>query len=216
MGLCASTGEAQHKTQIVETPSPKLESKPAAAAPSDRGSGVDADEEFRLVLRDASLLVLDSLAQTLDYEKEGFSEVARKRGLKSYLEIMAPQHFENVFREYLDVGPVAASSLAVSDPSYLADSYRNFLKACRAANFKGSPGRAGISVAFQKACTATQAGLKASADAADASDLKLHLFFFINALNIMQGDIVGNPGLLFKNVDAFTSGGRVGDAPLPK
>jgi len=218
MGLCASTGkesEAQHKTQIVETPTPKVEPKPASAA-STETTAVDPDAEFRLVLRDASNLVLDNLAQTLDYEIGGFSEVARKRGLKFYFEIMAPQHFEAVFKEYLDLGAVPVSSLAPSDPSFAADSYRNFLKACRVSSFKGSPSRAVLAGAFQKACTATQACLKASADAADASDLKLHLFFFINALNIMQGDIVGNPGLLFKNVDAFTSGGRVGDAPLPQ
>jgi len=221
MGLCASTGgketEATHKTQIVDTPSPKVtKAEPKPAAASDRGSGVDGDDEFRLVLRDASLLVLDSLAQTLDYEKDGFAEVARKRGLKSYFEIMAPHQFEAVFKEYLEVGEVSPPRVAVGDPSYAALSYRNFLKACRESNFKGSPSRATLAASFQKACTATQACLKASADAADASDLKLHLFFFINALNIMQGDIVGNPALLFKNVDAFTSGGRVGDAPLPQ
>jgi hypothetical protein len=222
MGLCASTEKEAHKTPKAgaQTAAPKVEAKAAtleAKPTSDSGTAViEGDDEFRLVLRDAALMVLDNLAQTLEYEKEGFSEVAHKRGLKSCFEIMAPQHFEAVLKEYLEVGPVENSSLGASDPSFALDNFRNFLKACRTSNYKGTPSKATLAEAFQKACTATQSSLKACADAADASDLKLHLFFFINALNIIQGDIVGKPGLLFKNVDAFTSGGRVGDAPLPQ
>jgi len=221
MGLCASAENNEVKTPKTgtdpSTPKTKSqETKAVQGAQSDSGLGAEGDDEFRLVLRDAAILVLDNLAQTLEYEKEGFAAVAQKRGLKTYFEIMAPQHFDAVFKEYLELGSVPASTLPASDPSFAPDNYRIFLKACRGANYKGSPSKATLAEAFQKACTATQSSLKACADAADASDLKLHLFFFINALNIVQGDIVGNPGLLFKNVDAFTSGGRVGDAPLPQ
>jgi len=218
MGLCASTEKEEIKTRKAETPraEPKSATSDTRQPPGEDSGAVEGDDEFRLVLRDAAIMVLDNLAQTLEYEKEGFTEVAQKRGLKNYFDIMVPQHFEGVFREFLDVGPVTASSLLSSDPNYPQENFRNFLKACRIANYKGTPSRATVATAFQRACTATQASLKACADAADASDLKLHLFFFINALNIMQGDIVGKPGLLFKNVDAFTSGGRVGDAPLPQ
>jgi hypothetical protein len=221
MGLCGSVEKEEAKAPKTEAQDtakvePKSSSAEVRTTGAEGGSAAEGDDEFRLVLRDAALMVLDNLAKTLEYEKEGFAEVAQKRGLKNYFEIMAPQHFETVFKEYLDIGPVAASSLPSTDPSFAQDNYRNFLKACRTANFKGSPPRAPLAAAFQKACTATQGCLKACADAADASDLKLHLFFFINALNIMQGDIVAKPSLLFKNVDAFTSGGRVGDAPLPQ
>lgn len=160
-------------------------------------------------------MVLDNLARALEYEKQGFTEVAKKRGMKNYLEIMAPQNFEAVFREYLDIGQVSTSSLPPSSASYAQENFRYLLAACRGAPYKGSPTKAQLVASFQKACTATQNSLKVCADAADASDLKLHLFFFINALNIMQGDIASKPGSLYRNIDTFTSGERVGDAPLP-
>jgi len=135
--------------------------------------------------------------------------------MKNYLDIMAPQHFEGVFREYLEIGTVSTSSLPPSSASHAQENFRYFLQACRIAPYKAAPTKAPLTASFQKACTATQTSLKACADAADASDLKLHLFFFINALNVMQGDIAGKSGMLHRNIDTFTSGERVGDAPLP-
>jgi hypothetical protein len=178
-------------------------------------AGVESDADFRLVLRSATVMILDNLARALEYEKAGFTEVAKKRGMKNYLDIMAPQHFEGLFREFLEIGQVSTSFLPPSSASHSQENFRYLLQACKTAPYKGTPAKTVLTAAFQKACTATQASLKACADAADASDLKLHLFFFINALNIMQGDIAGKPGLLHRNIDAFTSGERVGDAPLP-
>ena len=217
MGLCASTEEPRSsKTQIPAEP--KTPSKSSVHTENKvevaKDAGPESESDFRIVLRDVAIMVLDNLARALEYEKEGFHDVAIKRGMKNYLDIMAPQQFEAVFREFLDIGPVTTSSLPPSSESYAQENFRYFLQACRSAPYKGAPTRATLIPAFQKACTATQTSLKACADVAEASDLKLHLFFFINALNVMQGDIA-KPGMLHRNIDTFTSGERVGDAPLP-
>ena len=215
MGLCVSADEPRaSKTHTAEQPKSVSKGSRFSEAKLEE-SGVESDSDFRIVLRDATVMILDNLARALEYEKEGFTEVAKKRAMKNYLEIMAPQHFESVFREYLDVGSVPTSSLAPSSASYAQENFRYLLHACRGAPYKSNPSKAAVAAAFQKACTATQTSLKACADAADASDLKLHLFFFINALNIMQGDIASKSGSLYRNIDTFTSGERVGDAPLP-
>lgn len=134
-------------------------------------------------------MILDNLARALEYEKQsnlyfaggkqsswlGFTELAKKRGLKNYLELMAPQNFEVLFkyrsaftpapqklffREYLDIGPVSTSSLPSSSASYAQENFRYLLAACRGAPFKGTPAKASLAAAFQKACTATQNSLK--------------------------------------------------------
>lgn len=217
MGLCASTEEPRpSKTQTPAEPkSVSKGSQLSETKAEETSAGGESDADFRVMLRDAAIMILDNLARALEYEKEGFTDVARKRGLKNYLDIMAPQHFEGVFREYLEIGQVSTSSLPPSSASYAQENFRYFLQACKTAPYKSNPAKAPLTAVYQKACTATQTSLKACADAADASDLKLHLFFFINALNIMQGDIATKPGLLHRNIDTFTSGERVGDAPLP-
>jgi hypothetical protein len=54
---------------------------------------------------------------------------------------------------------------------------------------------------FQRAAQLTQKELKESSQAADSSDLKIHLNFFHQALDFLSGDIASNPGLLENNVD---------------
>jgi len=120
------------------------------------------------------------------------------------MELIAPQHFEKLLRDTFDVDSVKPGQPEVdsSDPNYEQQRFMKLLEACENAPFRSpvsSPDK--FATAVQKASKATQKELRESAIASDSSDLKIHLFFFAKALDVVDGDIVGHPELLYSNID---------------
>jgi len=76
------------------------------------------------------------------------------------------------------------------------------LDACEKAPYRTPlPSTDKLVASVQKATKATQQELRESAIASDSSDLKIHLFFFAKALDVVTGDIATHPELLYTNID---------------
>lgn len=227
MGMCASTGELDQEAQPDETKQKTPRSAKQSAdidinnvqvQVADEKLSPESEDDFRLVIKEVTIMALEQLCRALEYEKEGYLEVAQKQKKDGYMAIMSPESFKSALSSILEVGTPEASALASSDVNFEQDNYLLFLKACRAANYKDTTiDRQALSDLLQKAARDTQRSLQASAEVADASDLKLHLYFFVNCLNILQGELVSKPGTLFKNIQTFSSGEPVGKSSgIPK
>jgi len=145
---------------------------------------------------------LNRLVTALEYEQEGFMDLAVKRLKKNYMELIAPQHFEKLLRDLFDLGTAkpALPEVDQSDPNYEQQRFMKLLDACEKAPWQSIPNDK-LVASVQKATKATQQELRESAIASDSSDLKIHLFFFAKALDIVTGDIASHPELLYSNID---------------
>jgi hypothetical protein len=178
----------------------------AAATTSQDGPSEDkesSDFDFKETLKSVLLLILNRLVTALEYEQEGFLDLAQKRSKKNYLELLAPQHFEKVLRDSFDLDAVkpADPDLERSDPSYEQQRFFRILEACEKAPFRPGVTRDKFVQAVQKATKETQKELRDSAIQSQSSDLKIHLLFFAKALDVVTGDIVNHPELLYSNID---------------
>jgi len=120
------------------------------------------------------------------------------------MELIAPQHFEKVLRDLFDVDSVkpAQPDVDQADPNYEQQRFMKLLEACEKAPFRSPvPAADKLVASVQKATKATQQELRESAIASDSSDLKIHLFFFAKALDVVAGDIAAHPELLYSNID---------------
>ena len=79
MGICAA-----------KEPAPKSNNngKPSFSATDDK--------DFREILKNVTLLVLQRLVTCLEYEKHGFTEVAQTRNLSNILELMKPSAWTGI------------------------------------------------------------------------------------------------------------------------
>jgi len=186
---------------------PERKAKPAATVAQhqdgpkeDKGS---SDSDFKETLKSVLLLILNRLVTALEYEQEGFLDLAQKRSKKNYLELMAPQFLEKVLRDSLDLDTVkpAEPELERSDPSYEQQRFFRILEACEKASFRPGVTREKFVQAVQKATKETQKELRDSAIQSQSSDLKIHLLFFAKALDVITGDILSNPELLYSNIE---------------
>jgi hypothetical protein len=161
-----------------------------------------ADAEFRECLKLVTILILNRLATALEYEKEGFDDLRKVRRLASYMDLMAPKHFEGVFRELFDVSDEKKAMVDAHHISYDQQRFVALLDACEKASFKDPlPSNKDIADRFQKAAKATQEELAKSATASDSSDLKIELNFFANCLDFLKGDIATNTDIIFEQID---------------
>jgi len=102
---------------------PERKQKPAVTQERQDGPKEDkesSDFDFKETLKSVLLLILNRLVTALEYEQEGFLDLAQKRSKKNYLELLAPQNFEKVLRDSFDLDTVkpAEPDLERSDPSY--------------------------------------------------------------------------------------------------
>mmetsp|Transcript_5649 Transcript_5649/g.10783 ORF Transcript_5649/g.10783 Transcript_5649/m.10783 type:complete len:214 (-) Transcript_5649:82-723(-) len=213
MGICFSNDPVD--------PAPARAPPPPATAPAasvqdvqvQLNSPTESEADFKLVLHQVVVLACQKVCMALQYEKEAYLELAKRRGFSSYIDLMAPHHFEQALRATFDIGEVPEPATEANDINFEQMKFLNFLEVAKAAKFQDwNISRGTLIERFQSACTKTQQELQASADQADASDLKLHLYFFINCLNIIQGDMT--PGNLFKNIETFVDNKPVGKALL--
>jgi len=86
-------------------------------------------------------------------------------------------------------------------PSYEQQRFFRILEACEKAPFRAGVTRDKFVQAVQKATKETQKELRDSAIQSQSSDLKIHLLFFAKALDVVTGDIVNHPELLYTNID---------------
>jgi len=185
---------------------PERKQKPAVTQERQDGPKEDkesSDFDFKETLKSVLLLILNRLVTALEYEQEGFLDLAQKRSKKNYLELLAPQNFEKVLRDSFDLDTVkpAEPDLERSDPSYEQQRFFRFLEACEKASFRPGVTREKFVQAVQKATKETQKELRDSAIQSQSSDLKIHLLFFAKALDVLTGDILSNPELLFSNIE---------------
>jgi len=208
MGVCGS--KVEEDEPVVSEQHDKSTTK--STATEDRGGdrkggGEDkegASTDFRETLKSVIVLILNRLVTALEYEQEGFLDLAVKRSKKNYMELIAPQHFEKVLRDLFDVDSVKPGQPEVdhSDPNYEQQRFMKLLEACEKASFRTPvPSSDKLVATVQKATKATQQELRESAIASDSSDLKIHLFFFAKALDVVAGDIASHPELLYSNID---------------
>jgi len=209
MGVCSSKVEDDERTIEEHTDtksSPKsVPDKGTSTSSHDEKQGADVD--FIETLKVVVLLVLNRLVTALEYEQEGFMDLATKRSKRNYLELMAPQHFDKLLRETFDLDAVrpADPDVEPSDPNYEQQRYIRLLESCEKAPFRlPVPSADKFATAIQKASKATQKELRESAVASDSSDLKVHLFFFAKALDVVDGDIISHHELLYANIDDMT------------
>jgi len=199
MGLCSS------KVDEEEAP----HSSPAAK--SGGGQSAEAKEgainDFRETLKTVILLILNRLATALEYEKEGFSELATKLEMKNYMQLASPQHFEGVIKELWDVErtPPEKPDVPADHMSYAQNKFMKLLEAAERAEWRdNSISAQDLADRIQEAAKLTQKTLRDSAIASDSSDLKIHLFFFAKCLDVVDGDIASHHELLYTNIDDLT------------
>jgi len=210
MGVCGTKPEDDEKVVEDQTDNKAMKSasnlktekqeKPTTTQSEEKGS----DFDFRETLKGVVLLILDRLVTALEYEQEGFMDLAAKRSKKNYLELIAPQHFDKLLRETFDIdsSPPAQPDVEQSDPNYEQQRYLRLIEACVKAPFRSPvPSGEKFATAIQKAAKLTQKELRESAISSDSSDLKIHLFFFAKALDVIDGDIISHHELLFSNID---------------
>jgi len=183
----------------------KTEKRPQKIASQDgpQEDKESSDFDFKETLKSVLLLILNRLVTALEYEQEGFLDLAQKRSKKNYLELLAPQHFEKLLRDTFDLDAVkpAEPELERSDPSYEQQRFFRILEASEKAPFRPGITRDKLIAAVQKATKETQKELRDSAIQSQSSDLKIHLLFFAKALDVVAGDIVNHPELLYSNID---------------
>jgi len=206
MGVCGS--KVDENDEVVEEHNDvKVEKKQTASgakgsdgAPEDKES---FDFDFKETMKSVLLLTLNRLATALEYEQEGFLDLAQKRNKKSYMELIAPQHFEKVLREAFDLDAVkpVEPELDRSDINYEQQRFFRILEACEKAPWRSGITREKLVISVQKATKDTQKELRDSAIQSQSSDLKIHLLFFAKALDVVNGDIANHPDLLYSNID---------------
>jgi len=186
MGVCSSTKveddekglEDQTDNKAMKSATnPKTENKEKPTTQSEEKEGSDFD--FRETLKAVVLLILDRLVTALEYEQEGFMDLAAKRSKKNYLELIAPQHFDKLLRETFDIDscPPAQPDVEQSDPNYEQQRYLRLIEACVKAPFRSPvPSGEKFATAIQKAAKLTQKELRESAISSDSSDLKFICF----------------------------------------
>jgi len=169
---------------------------------SSNSTDIDAAYiEWRETLRNVTILVLDRLLLALEYEKEGYSEIALKRGLKSYTDLAATKKIEEALNAILVIKDVARPEVDESHMDYEYQRMNLFLKAAQQATFKDdNMSRDLIAKRVQDCSKAVQNELLESVRYADSSDLKIHLSFFGYSLDVLAGDIA-NPTVLYQNID---------------
>jgi len=207
MGVCGSKVEEEEQV-LEEHTDVKTEKRPPKKSENTSHDGPSEDKEssdfdFKETLKSVLLLILNRLVTALEYEQEGFLDLAQKRSKKNYLELLAPQHFEKVLRDAFDLDAVkpADPDLERSDPSYEQQRFFRILEACEKAPFRSGVTRDKLVAAVQKATKETQKELRDSAIQSQSSDLKIHLLFFAKALDVVAGDIANHPELLYSNID---------------
>jgi len=206
MGICGSKVEEEEPVVHEQADKSTTGRTPAKEENGDKKSGGEegANADFRETLKAVLLLVLNRLVTALEYEQEGFLDLAVKRSKKNYMELIAPQHFEKLLRDLFDVDSVKPGSPEVdhSDPNYEQQRFMKLLEACEKADYRTPiPSIDKLVASVQKATKATQQELRDSAIASESSDLKIHLFFFAKALDVVAGDIAHHPELLYSNID---------------
>lgn len=165
-----------------------------------RGSGVALQRgtDFKLALRDVTLLILTRMSKALMYEKDSYQEIAKKMGKSNYMDLMAYKKFEAALRSVFTPGPEQPNRLPKSDINYAHRGFTNLLEACKNATPPDSEKQ--MILTLQSAASEAQTFLEKGVGLAQASDLKFHLLFFINSLNVIQGNIYDDPQLLVKKM----------------
>jgi len=208
MGVCSS--KVEEDEQVVEEHNDvKVEKKAHTMASGGKGSDgapedkESADFDFKETMKSVLLLTLNRLVTALEYEQEGFLDLAQKRNKKNYMELIAPQYFEKVLRDAFDLDAVKPSEpeLDRSDLNYEQQRFSRILEACEKAPWRSGITRDKLVVSVQKATKDTQKELRDSAIQSQSSDLKIHLLFFAKALDVVNGDIAHHPDLLYSNID---------------
>jgi len=147
------------------------------------------------------------LATALEYEQEGFSELAAKLEMKNYMQLCAPQHFEAVIKETWDVDktPPEKPDVPADHASFAQNRFIKLLDAAERADWRDpSISAQDLTDRIQEAIKLTQKTLRDSAIASNSSDLKIHLFFFAKCLDVVDGDIASHHELLYSNIEDLT------------
>jgi hypothetical protein len=200
MGLCNS------KVADDEVPQTSPPPKAAGGGPSSEAKEA-ALSDFRETLKTVTILVLNRLATALEYEKEGFSELAAKLEMKNYMQLAAPQHFEAVIKETWDIDrcPPEKADVPADHMSFAQNKFIKLLEAAEKAEWRDpSISAQELTDRIQEAAKQTQKTLRDSAIASNSSDLKIHLFFFAKCLDVVDGEIATHFELLYSNIDDLT------------
>ena len=178
------------------------------AKPTDKKDKEDFD--FRETVKAVVLVVLERCAAGLEYESDAYADIAKALDKEDFMDLMAPEHFEKVFKDYLDIkGDVQEPEVEEGHPLYNFQRFNNFLSACASADYKRPPpSRKELTTRVQSAAKKTQEQLKNAQSACDSKELKAHLKLFVKVLETLQGDIAGDRQLLYKQIDEL-----VGDTP---
>jgi len=117
-----------------EVPKEKHEKKSGGSGDAKDQAAVD----FKVTLKAVILLVLNRLATALEYEKEGFMDLATKLEFKNYMQLAAPQHFEAVLKETwdLDKTPPEKPDLPADDISHAQNKFMKLLEAAEKADWR--------------------------------------------------------------------------------
>lgn len=219
MGACGSTkedlpDETERERKVPAknpepTPKSTVEAKPQAVEqqPAENKTVEETDDDFKETLRGTIVAILLRLSKALEYEKEGYLPIATKRGLRSHVELLCPGNWIPVFEKFFTMGTIKEPTTDdIASSAY--QKFVNVLEAVADAEWVNPhPSKEELASAIQKAAESTQKELKATAELADASDLKMHLFFFDSCLNVVKGDISHIKGLLYQNIDTLVANG---------
>jgi hypothetical protein len=199
MGLCQSNA--------VDDSTPEQPAHKAGGAGGASEAKEGANGDFRETIKTIVLLVLNRLATALEYEKEGFSELAQKLEMKNYMELAAPQHFETLIKELWDIDrtPPEKPDVPADHMDYAQNKFLKLLEAAERAEWRNASISAQeLTDKIQEAAKLTQKTLRDSAIASNSSDLKIHLFFFAKCLDVVDGDVAAHHDLLYTNIDDLT------------
>jgi hypothetical protein len=201
--------EKQNNNQPKPQPPPDTQSENKPIGETDVGVNMaddwSSDDDFRETFRTILCISLDRMCQALEYEKEAFLEIATARQFNSYFQLANSGSMVAALKATFDI---ASADDAKVDPGVHEEQqkFRALVTAATTAAFKNpSVSKEELVQTFQGPAKAMQDELKDSVEHSKHSDLKYHLLFMGSCLDVLQGDLAGNPALLYQNIDTFVA-----------
>jgi hypothetical protein len=199
MGACSTKEPTEDKVRASPAKST------ASSADGARKLETETDEDFRETLRAVLHLILSRLTTALEFEGQGYSDIAQKREKANYMELVQAEVFEKLIR---NLWAVEGADLSVDTPeddiNYAAHKFQKLVDAMQTAEWKESAlPKKELANSVQAAVAACKAECFKTIDACEHSDLKLHLMYFMACMDVTKGKIAQTPGLLFWQMDTL-------------
>ena len=157
------------------------------------------EEEFRTILVQITLIILKRLFTALDYEKQGFYDLANKLSMKSIIELVSPNEMENVLKNCFNYDDESEmDDIDPNDKLYNVKKFLHLIKLCDDGRVKDDIENTDLASKISSAAITMASNMRNNAKASESSDLKIHLQFFASCLEILPNQYI--PPDEFENI----------------